>query len=170
LPGNTSVLTVDLLNEIVKRARPTSPIREHTSDLDLFNLKEERYRHGIKQFRNEDGSFTISQPIAMSLLLALETEQRSKNHFKLANEFHLTQMRTMVDSASFAVRIRDEVTANITKLIIDNRSKLSDRNALLYVLMLLSDGNSHSFMKFKDGFIVRATANKNSTRFTVSKQ
>ena len=113
LPGNTSVLTVDILNEIVKRARPTSPIREHTSDLDLFNLKEERYRHGIKQFRNEDGSFTISQPIAMSLLLALETEQRSKNYIKSANDYHLTQMRTMVDSASFAVRIRDEVTANM---------------------------------------------------------
>ena len=79
--GNNSILTVDLLNEIVKRARPTSPIRDHTSDLDLFNLKEERFRQGIKQFRNEDGSFTISQPIAMSLLLALETEQRSKNYF-----------------------------------------------------------------------------------------
>jgi FtsZ-binding cell division protein ZapB len=117
--GNNSILTVDLLNEIVKRARPTSPIRDHTSDLDLFNLKEERFRQGIKQFRNEDGSFTISQPIAMSLLLALETEQRSKNYFKLANDFHLTQMRTMVDSASFAVRIRDEVTANITRHIID---------------------------------------------------
>jgi len=117
--GNNSILTVDLLNEIVKRARPTSPIRDHTSDLDLFNLKEERFRQGIKQFRNEDGSFTISQPIAMSLLLALETEQRSKNYFKSANDFHLTQMRTMVDSASFAVRIRDEVTANITRHIID---------------------------------------------------
>ncbi len=55
----------------------------------------------------------------MSLLVALETEQRSRNYIKSANDYQLTKMRTMVDSASFAVRIRDEVTANITKHIID---------------------------------------------------
>jgi hypothetical protein len=34
----------------------------------------------------------------------------------------MTHMRNIVDSANFAVRIRDEVSANITKHIIDNLS------------------------------------------------
>jgi hypothetical protein len=50
----------------------------------------------------------------MSLLLALEIEQRSKNYIKQQNEYHLTQMRTIVDSASFAARMRDEVTSSVT--------------------------------------------------------
>ncbi len=119
LQENTSIFTVDILNDNVKGARPNSPIREHTSDFDFFNIKEQRYHHRIQKFRNEDGSYTVSHPIAMSLLLALETEQRSENYIKAQNDLQLIQMRTMVDSTSFAVRIRDEVTANVTKHIID---------------------------------------------------
>jgi hypothetical protein len=43
LQENTSILTVDVLNNIVKGGRSTSPIREHTSDLEFSNIKEQRY-------------------------------------------------------------------------------------------------------------------------------
>jgi hypothetical protein len=65
LQANTSILTVDVLNDIVKGGRSTSPIREHTSDLDFFNIKEQRYHQHMQKFRNGDGSYTVSHPIAM---------------------------------------------------------------------------------------------------------
>jgi hypothetical protein len=122
LQENTSILTVDVVNDIVKGGRSTSPIREHTSDLEFFNIKEQRYQHHMQKFRNGDGSYTVSHPIAMSLFLALETEQRNKNYIIAQNEYQMTHMRNIMDSANFAVRIRDEVSANITKHIIDKLS------------------------------------------------
>jgi hypothetical protein len=115
----TSILTVDILNDIVEGGRSASPIRDHTSDGDFFNIKEQRYLQHMQKFRNGDGSYTISHPIAISLLLALETEQRSKNFIKAQNEYQLAHMKNIVESATFAVQIRDEVTANITKTIVD---------------------------------------------------
>jgi hypothetical protein len=122
LQENTSILTVDVVNDIVKGGRSTSPIREHTSDLEFFNIKEQRYHHNMQHFRNGDGSYTVSHPIAMSLFLALKTEQRNKNYIIAQNEYQMTHMRNIMDSANFAVRIRDEVSANITKHIIDKLS------------------------------------------------
>jgi hypothetical protein len=58
----------------------------------------------------------------MSLFLALETEQRNKNFIYAQNEYQMTHVRNIVDSANFAVKIRDEVTANITRHIIDKLS------------------------------------------------
>jgi hypothetical protein len=58
----------------------------------------------------------------MSLFLALETEQRNKNYIIAQNEYQTTHMRNIVDSANFVVRIRDEVSANITKYIMDKLS------------------------------------------------
>ncbi len=69
----TSILTVDILNDIVEGGRSASPIRDHTSDGDFFNIKEQRYLQHMQKFRNGDGSYTISHPIAISLLLALST-------------------------------------------------------------------------------------------------
>jgi hypothetical protein len=122
LQENTSILTVDVVNDIVKGGRSTSPIREHTSDLELFNIKEQRYHQHMQKFRNGDGSYTVSHPIAMSLFLALETEQRNKNYIIAQNEYQMTHMRNIMDSANFAVQIRDEVSANITKHIINKLS------------------------------------------------
>jgi hypothetical protein len=123
LQANTSILTVDALKDIVKGGRSTSPIRERTSDLEFFNIKEQRYHQHMQKFRNGDGSYTVSHPIDMSLFLALETEQRNKNYIIAQNEYQMTHMRNIVDSANFAVRIRDEVSANnITKHIIDKHS------------------------------------------------
>jgi hypothetical protein len=116
LQENTSILTVDVVNDIVKGGRSTSPIREHTSDLEFFNIKEQRYHQHMQKFRNGDGSYTVSHPIAMSLFLALETEQRNKNYIIAQNEYQMTHMRNIMDSANFAVRIRDEVSANITNI------------------------------------------------------
>jgi hypothetical protein len=95
--ANISIFTVDVLNDIVKGGRPTSPIREHTSDLDLFNIKEQRYHQHIQKFRNGDGTYTVSHPIAMSLFLALETEQRNKNYLIAQKEYQMTHMRNIVD-------------------------------------------------------------------------
>ena len=122
LQENTSILTVDVVNDIVKGGRSTSPIREHTSDLEFFNIKEQRYHQNIQKFRNVDGSYTVSHPVAMSLFLALETEQRNKNYIYAQNEYQMTHMRNIMESANFAVQIRDEVSASITKHIIDKLS------------------------------------------------
>jgi hypothetical protein len=76
----------------------------------------------MQKFRNGDGSYTVSHPIAMSLFLVLETEQRNKNYIIAQNEYQMTHMRNIVESANFAVRIRDEVSANIIKHIMDKLS------------------------------------------------
>ncbi len=112
------------MNDIVKGGRSTSPtsIREHTSDFEFFNIKEQRYHQHMQKLRNGDGSYTVSHPIAMSLFLAMETEQRNQNYIIAQKEYQMTHMRNIVDSANFAVRIRDEVSVNITKHIIDKLS------------------------------------------------
>jgi hypothetical protein len=146
LQENTSILTVDVLNDIVKGGRSTSPIREHTSDLEFFNIKEQRYHQHMQKFRNGDGSYTVSHPIAMSLFLALETEQRNKNYIIAQNEYQMTHMRNIVDSANFAVRIRDEVSANITKHIIDKLSSPvadSQKQIEKYIETLLQKLSDH---------------------------
>lgn len=66
-----------------------------------------------------------------------------------------------------------------TKLIIDNRTKLSDEQALLRVVQVVNEGKISKTSKgvqycfevtFKDGMAVYTTANKNSVRFTITKQ
>jgi hypothetical protein len=54
--ANTSIITVDVVNDIVKGDRASSsPIREHTSSLDFFNIKEQRYLQHMQKFWNGDG-------------------------------------------------------------------------------------------------------------------
>jgi hypothetical protein len=120
--ASTSILTVDVVNDIVKRGRTSSPIREYTSSLEFFNIKEQRYLQHMQKFRNGDGSYTVSHPIAMSLILALETEQRNKNFIYAQNEYQMTHLQNIIESANFAGKIRDEVSANITMHIIDKLS------------------------------------------------
>jgi hypothetical protein len=97
-------------------------MHEHTSSLELFNIKEQRYLQHIQKFRNGDGSYTVSHLIAMSLILALETEQRNKNFIHAQNEYQMTHLKNIIESANFAGEIRDEASANITKHIIDKLS------------------------------------------------
>ncbi len=118
--GATSILTVDVFNKIVKSSREKAPIHNHQTDLDFFRIKEERYLKHLHKFQNDDGNYTISQPVAMALALAVETEQRNKNFIYAQNEYQMTHLRNILESAHFAGRIRDEVTEKITKHIIEN--------------------------------------------------
>jgi hypothetical protein len=56
----------------------------------------------------------------MALALAVETEQRNKHFIYAQNEYQMTHLRNILESANFAGRIRDEVTEKITKHIIEN--------------------------------------------------
>ncbi len=56
----------------------------------------------------------------MALALAVETEQRNKHFIYAQNEYQMTHLRNILESANFAGRIRDEVTEEITKHIIEN--------------------------------------------------
>jgi hypothetical protein len=118
--GDTSILTVDTFNKIVKSSREVTPIHNHQTDLDFFRIKEERYLKHLSEFQNDDGNYIISHPIAMSLALAVETEQRNKHFIYAQNEYQITHLRNILESANFASRIRDEVTDKITKQIIEN--------------------------------------------------
>jgi hypothetical protein len=119
--GEASILTVDVLNKIVKSSREKAPIHNHQTDLDFFRIKEQRYLKHLHKFQNDDGNYTISQPIAMALALAVETEQRNKHFIYAQNEYQMTHLRNILESANFAGRIRDEVTEKkITKHIIEN--------------------------------------------------
>jgi hypothetical protein len=88
--------------------------------LDFFKIKEQRYLKHLHKFQNDDGNYTISQPVAMALALAVETEQRNKHFIYAQNEYQMTHLRNILESANFAGRIRDEVTEEITKHIIEN--------------------------------------------------
>jgi hypothetical protein len=118
--GEASILTVDVFNKIVRSSREKAPIHNHQTDLDFFRIKEQRYLKHLHKFQNDDGNHTISQPIAMALALAVETEQRNKHFLYAQNEYHMTHLRNILESANFAGRIRDEVTEKITKHIIEN--------------------------------------------------
>jgi FtsZ-binding cell division protein ZapB len=118
--GATSILTVDIFNKIVKSSRDKTPIHNHQTDLDFFRIKEERYLKHLHKFQNDDGNYTVSHPVAMALALAVETEQRNKNYIYAQNEYQMTHLRNILESAHFAGRIRDEVTEKITKHIIEN--------------------------------------------------
>lgn len=71
---------MDVFNKIVKSSREKAPIHNHQTDLEFFRIKEKRYLKHLHKFQNDDGNYTISQPVAMALALAVETEQRNK-HF-----------------------------------------------------------------------------------------
>ena len=70
------------------------------------------------KYQNDDGSYTISHPIAMTIALALETEQRNRNYIYHQNEFQVDHLRNVLEAANFAKQIRDNVTKNITEHII----------------------------------------------------
>ncbi len=70
------------------------------------------------KYKNDDGSYTISHPIAMTIALALETEQRNMNYIYHQNEFQMDHLRSILEAANFAKQIRDNATKNITEHII----------------------------------------------------
>ena len=58
----------------------------------------------------------------ISLILALETEQGSKHFMYAQNEYQMTHLRNIVESANFASQIWGEVSGNKTRHIIDKLS------------------------------------------------
>jgi hypothetical protein len=80
------ILTIEVCNGIVKGGRNKSPILINDADQEFFKIKEQRFTQIMQKFDNGNETYTISHPIAMSLVLALETEQRNKNVMYALNE------------------------------------------------------------------------------------
>ncbi len=89
---------------------------------EFFKSKEENYLKEMGKYKNDDGSYTISHPIAMTIALALETEQRNRNYIFHQNKFQMDHLRSILEAANFAKQIRDNVTKNITEHIIKERN------------------------------------------------
>jgi hypothetical protein len=85
--GDTSILTVDIFNKIVKSSREKAPIHNHQTNLDFFRIKEQRYLKHLHKFQNDDGNYTISQPVAMALYLRTEriSNDAPQEHFRIGS-------------------------------------------------------------------------------------
>ena len=101
---------MDVFNKIVKSSREKAPIHNHQTDLDFFRIKEQRYLKHLHKYQNDDGNYTISQPVAMALALAVETEQRNKHFIDAQNEsqddfekFHLRNHVPRIISSYWAI-------------------------------------------------------------------
>jgi hypothetical protein len=88
----------------------------------------------MRKFDNRNGTYTISHPIAISLILALESEQRDKNFIYAMNENQITHVKQIKKAASFAGHITEEFTKNVSRHIIqklnspveDSKKKIED--------------------------------------------
>jgi hypothetical protein len=115
----TPVLTVEAFNDIVRGGRSKSPILIDDSDRqDFFQVKERRFAQCMERFDNGNGTYTISQPIAMAVVLALDTEQRNTNYIHAMNEFQVSQIQQIKETSYFTKRVTEEVTRNISQHII----------------------------------------------------
>jgi hypothetical protein len=72
--GGTPVLTVEAFNDIVQGGRNKSPTLVDDTDQEFFKIKEHRFAQHMQRFDNGNGTYTISHPIAMAVILALDTE------------------------------------------------------------------------------------------------
>ncbi len=94
----TPVLTVEVFNDIVQGGRNKSPILVDDSDQEFFKIKEQRFAQHMQRFDNGSGTYTISHPIAMAVVLALDTKQRSEQELhacaeRKSNNPHQTDQR-----------------------------------------------------------------------------
>jgi hypothetical protein len=140
------ILTVETFNQIVKASGEGTPIYQHKSRSEFFKSKEENYLKEMGKYKNDDGSYTISHPIAMTIALALETEQRNRNYIYHQNEFQLDHFKSILEAASFAKQIRDNVTKNITEHIIGQLSgpvEESQTQLELYTKKVLNKLDEH---------------------------
>jgi hypothetical protein len=115
----TPVLTVEAFNDIVRGGRSKSPILIDDQDhQDFYQVKERRFAQCMERFDNGNGTYTISQLIAMAVVLALDTEQRNRNYIHAMNEFQVSQIQQIKKTSDFTKRITEEVTKNISQHII----------------------------------------------------
>ncbi len=75
----------------------------------------------MQRFDNGNGTYTISQPIAMAVVLALETEQRNLNYLQVMKEYQKTHIKQIKETIDFTKHITEEVT-NISQHIIQKLS------------------------------------------------
>jgi hypothetical protein len=133
----TPVLTVEAFNDIVRGGRSKSPILiDDTDHQDFFQVKERRFAQCMERFDNGNGTYTISQPIAMAVVLALDTEQRNRNYIHAMNEFQVSQIK---ETSDFTKRITEEVTRNMSQHIIqkldgplkESKKQIEDRAKII---------------------------------------
>ena len=74
------ILTVEAFNAIAKASGEGTPLFQYKTRSEFFRTKEENYLKEMGKFQNDDGSYTISQSIATTIALALETEQRNRSY------------------------------------------------------------------------------------------
>jgi hypothetical protein len=65
------ILTVETFNQIAKASGQNTPLHKHKSRSDFFKSKEESYLKEMGKYQNDDSSYTVSHPIAMTIALAL---------------------------------------------------------------------------------------------------
>jgi hypothetical protein len=75
----------------------------------------------MQKFNNGNGTYTISQPIAMAVVLALETEQRNQNYMQVMKD-QKTHIKQIKETTNFTKHITEEVTRNISQHIIQKLS------------------------------------------------
>ena len=117
------ILTVEVFNEIAKASGESVPLFRYKTQSEFFKSKEANYLKEMTKFQNDDGSYTVSQTIANSIVLALEAEQRNRNYIYHHNEFNLSHLKGVLEAANFAKQVRDEVTKNISEHIIAKLNK-----------------------------------------------
>ena len=117
------ILTVEVFNEIAKTSGEGMPLFRYKTQSEFFKSKEANYLKEMTKFQNDDGSYTVSQTIANSIVLALEAEQRNRNYIYHHNEFNLSHLKGVLEAANFAKQVRDEVTKNISEHIIAKLNK-----------------------------------------------
>ena len=120
---NAPILTVEAFNKIAKASGEGTPLFRYKTRSEFFRTKEENYLKEMGRFQNDDGSYTISQSIATTIALALETEQRNRSYIYHQNEFQLSHLKGILEAANFAKQVRDDVTKNITEHIIAKLNK-----------------------------------------------
>jgi hypothetical protein len=100
-----------------------TPLFQYKTQSEFFKTKEANYLKEMGKFQNGDGSYTISQSIATTIALALETEQRNRSYIYHQNEFQLSHLKSVLEAANFARKVRDDVTKNITEHILGKLNK-----------------------------------------------
>ena len=116
----TPILTIEAFNDIVKGGRSESPSLVYSTDREFFKIKEDRFTRGMHKYDNGNGTYTINQPIAMAVALALETEGRNKLYLQALHESQKTHVEYVRQTAGFAKHIIEEVTKNVSTHLIEN--------------------------------------------------
>jgi hypothetical protein len=151
---------VEAFNDIVHGGRNKSPILVGDSDQEFFRIKEQRFAQCMQRFDNGNGTYTITQPIAMAVILALEKEQRNQNYMQVMKEYQKTHIKQIKETTDFTKLITEEVTRNISHHIIqklsspieESKKQIEDHTK---VILCKLDANDRILEQHKDHRISR---------------